>query len=244
MTPAHTLRWVHEDDPRWDADRERVFASVPEGVFRTEARRPGERLSSDWWRVERDGVVVGYGWLDDVWGDAEVLLAVEAGARGSGVGLFAMHHLEEEAAARGLNYVLNVVRDTHPERDAVTAWLQRRGFSAAEDGRLRKRVGGRGAGGDGAGADDAGADGAGGAGGAGDGTENGGGRDVGQRQDGRPGTGVATPPSGDREARYLAERERAAGRPRSSSEPAAVGADRGPGEEESGGYVDPEQHRY
>ncbi|WP_448639614.1 GNAT family N-acetyltransferase [Geodermatophilus sp. URMC 63] len=231
MTAAHTLRWVHEDDPRWDADRERVFASVPEGVFRTEARRPGERLSSDWWRVERDGAVVGYGWLDDVWGDAEVLLAVEAGARGSGVGLFVMRHLEEEAAARGLNYVLNVVRDTHPERAAVTAWLERRGFSAAEDGRLRKQVGGRGAGRDDAGADAAGADGA-------------GGRDVGQRQDGRPGTGVAAPPSGDRQARYLAERERAASRPRSSSEPAAVGADRGPGEEGSGGYVDPEQHRY
>jgi N-acetylglutamate synthase-like GNAT family acetyltransferase len=236
VTAAHTLRWVHEDDPRWDADRERVFASVPEGVFRTGARRPGERLSSDWWRVERDGVVVGYGWLDDVWGDAEVLLAVEAGARGSGVGLFAMRHLEEEAAARGLNYVLNVVRDTHPERAAVTAWLERRGFTAAEDGRLRKRVGGRAAGQDDSAGDGAGGDGA--------GASGSGGRDVGQRQDGRPGTGVATPPSGDRRARYLAERERVTGRPRSSSEPAAVGADRGPGEEESGGYVDPEQHRY
>lgn len=213
MPAADTLRWVYEDDPRWDADRERVFASVPEGVFRTDARRPGERLSSDWWRVERGGAVVGYGWLDDVWGDAEVLLAVAEGERGSGVGAFAMHHLEEEAAVRGLNYVLNVVRDTHPQRAEVTAWLERRGFTAAEDGRLRKRVGDRA-------------------------------RDIGQGQDGRPGTGTATPPSGDRQARYLAERERAAGRPRTDPEPAVVGADRGPGEEESGGYVDPEQHRY
>jgi N-acetylglutamate synthase-like GNAT family acetyltransferase len=135
------LRWVHDDDPRWDDDRRRVFASVPQGVLRTEERSPGEPLSSDWWRVERDGRVVGYGWLDDVWGDAEVLLAVDAGERGSGVGSFVMAHLEQEAAARGLNYVVNVVRQSHPARDAVTAWLQGRGFSAAEDGRLRKRVG-------------------------------------------------------------------------------------------------------
>jgi N-acetylglutamate synthase-like GNAT family acetyltransferase len=180
-------------------------------VFAGASRRPGERLSSDWWRVERNGDVVGYGWLDDVWGDAEVLLAVEAGERGAGVGAFVLRHLEEEAAARGLNYVLNVVRDTHPERAAVTAWLERQGFSAAEDGRLRKRVGGR---------------------------------DIGQHQDGRPGTGTATPPAADRQARYLAERERAASRPRPGTEPAGVGADRGPGEEESGGYVDPDQHRY
>ncbi|MEX5718706.1 GNAT family N-acetyltransferase [Geodermatophilus maliterrae] len=212
-TEADALRWVREDDPRWDADRERVFATVPEGVFRTDSRGHGERLSSDWWRVERAGSVVGYGWLDDVWGDAEVLLAVEGGARGTGVGAFALRHLEEEAAARGLNYVLNVVRDTHPERGVVTAWLERQGFTAAEDGRLRKRVGDRV-------------------------------RDIGQHQAGRPGTGRATPPDGDRQARYLAERERAEGRPRPDTEPAVVGADRGPGEEESGGYVDPERHRY
>src|SRR4051794_31391567 len=136
-------QWVHEDDPRWDTDRQRVFASVPEGVFATVARSPGERLSSDWWRVEQGGRVVGYGWLDDVWGDAEILLAVEEEARGAGVGSFVLARLEEEAAARGLNYVLNVVRDTHPDRVAVTAWFERHGFTATEDGRLRKQVGER-----------------------------------------------------------------------------------------------------
>ena len=115
------LRWVREEVQQWDDDRERVFATVPEGVLRTGSRRPGERLSSDWWRVERDGRVVGYGWLDDVWGDAEILLAVEADARRSGVGAFVLEHLEQEAADRGLNYVLNVVRESHPDRAAVTA---------------------------------------------------------------------------------------------------------------------------
>ncbi|RFU21530.1 GNAT family N-acetyltransferase [Geodermatophilus marinus] len=206
---AARLQWVRDGDPRWDADRERVFAGVPEGVFRTEARRPGERLPGDWWRAEDAGRVVGYGWLDDVWGDAEILLAVEDGARGRGVGAFVLARLEEEAAARGLNYVVNVVRDTHPDRDRVTAWFRARGFAADDEGRLRKRV----------------APG-----------------DTGQRQEGRPGTGRAQPPDGDRRARYDAERARAAARGHDGA--GDGGSDRGPGAEEAGGYVDPEHHRY
>jgi N-acetylglutamate synthase-like GNAT family acetyltransferase len=194
------LNWVKDDDAAWDADRERVFATVPDGVFRAESRTPGERLSSDWWRVEADGHVVGYGWLDDVWGDAEILLAVEESARGTGAGAFALARLEEEAAARGLNYVVNVVRDTHPDRDAVTAWFLAHGFTGTDDGRLRKRVGEP---------------------------------DVGGR---------AEPPGEAQRARYAAERERAAARPRSADEPG--GPDLGPGAEESGGYVDPERHRF
>jgi N-acetylglutamate synthase-like GNAT family acetyltransferase len=207
-----SLRWVHEEDPRWDADRERVFATVPDGIFRAASRSTGERLGSDWWRVERDGHVVGYGWLDDVWGDAEILLAVEQGARGSGVGGFALAQLEHEAAGRGLNYVVNVVRETHPERDAVTAWFVAHGFTGTEDGRLRKRVGDRA-------------------------------RDIGQEQDGRPGSGPAPDPGDPRRARYAAERDRAATRPRpDAAEPPTP--DLGPGAEETGGYVDAEWHRY
>ncbi len=211
-TATARFRWVAEDDPRWDADRERVFATVPEGVFGTATRTPGERLSGDWWRVEGDRGVLGYGWLDDVWGDAEILLAVEAGARGTGAGAFALARLEEEAAVRGLNYVLNVVRDTHPEREAVTAWFCAHGFTGTEDGRLRKQVGDRV-------------------------------RDIGQHQGGRPGTGRAQEPGGPRRERYLAERDRAAGRPRSDV-PEADRGPLGPGAEEQGGYVDQEQHRY
>jgi GNAT superfamily N-acetyltransferase len=140
-TPTTSLRWVKDDDPRWDADRERIFGGVPEGVFRSEARTPGERLTSDWWRVEDGDRVVAYGWLDDVWGDAEILLAVDESARGTGVGAFTLARLEEEAAARGLNYVVNVVRDTHPDRAAVTEWFLAHGFTGTDDGRLRKRVG-------------------------------------------------------------------------------------------------------
>ena len=211
-TRTTSLRWVKDDDPRWDADRERVFASVPEGVFRAESRTAGERLTSDWWLVEDDGRVIAYGWLDDVWGDAEILLVVDESARGTGAGAFTLARLEEEAAARGLNYVMNVVRDTHPDREAVTEWFRAHGFTGTEDGRLRKRVG--------------------------DATG-----DIGQRNAGRPGTGRAALPSEARQAAYTAERERAVSRPRVDTGDAG-GSDLGPGAEESGGYVDPENHRF
>jgi GNAT superfamily N-acetyltransferase len=204
------LRWVKDDDPRWDADRERVFATIGTDVFPGLARQMGDRLPSDWWRVEDGGRVVAYGWLDDVWGNAEILLAVDESARGTGAGAFALARLEGEAAARGLNYVVNVVRDTHPQREAVTRWFLAHGFSGTDDGRLGKQVGDRS-------------------------------RDIGQQQSGRPGTGRAEPPDDGRRARYDAERDRAAARPRVET---PVGADLGPGHEESGGYVDPEQHRY
>lgn len=198
---ADRLRWIQDDDPRWDADRARVFATVPEGVFRTEARTDGERLTGDWWLVSDGERVVGYGWLDDVWGDAEILLAVEEDSRGAGVGAFVLDHLEDEAAARGLNYVVNVVRDTHPQRDAVTRWFLAHGFTGTDDGRLRKQV------------------------------------------RGRSGTGGPVLPDDARRARYVTERDRAAARPHPDDRQPA-GAPLGPGAEESGGYVDPEQHRY
>lgn len=210
-TRTTNLRWLEDGDPRWDADRERVFGSVPEGVFRSESRTVGERLAGDWWRVEDGDRVVAYGWLDDVWGDAEILLAVEVSARGTGVGAFTLARLEEEAAARGVNYVVNVVRDTHPDRAAVTEWFLAHGFTGTDDGRLRKRVGDRTL-------------------------------DIGQRNVGRPGTGRFEPDAAHRAA-YDAERERVAARPRTDTGQPG-GSDIGPGAEESGGYVDQEQHSF
>ena len=141
-TDARTARltWVKDDDPRWDPDRERVFATVPDGVFRAEARTPGERLSSDWWRVEDGGRVVGYGWLDDVWGDAEILLAVQPSSRGQGVGSWILEHLEREAWSRGLRYLYNEIREGHPDREGLRRWLQERRFVGPTDGGLLRAV--------------------------------------------------------------------------------------------------------
>lgn len=122
-----TLAWIHEPTASWDAHKGRVLGEAPEGVF-DPSLRDAAVLPGSWWRVEQQGRVVAYGWMDVVWGDGEVLVAVSASARGQGIGTFVLAKLQEEAAARGLNYVLNVVPQAHPARAEVVAWLARRGF--------------------------------------------------------------------------------------------------------------------
>jgi N-acetylglutamate synthase-like GNAT family acetyltransferase len=136
------LAWIHESPAKWDADKTRVIGRAPVGVFdaRYAQAREGDLVPGEWWRVEEEGRTIGYGWLDVNWGDAEVLLATDPEARGRGVGTFILLNLEAEAFARGLNYLYNVVRSTHPERDKVTEWLAERGFTSSEDGRLMRAV--------------------------------------------------------------------------------------------------------
>src|SRR5699024_5007607 len=84
----------------------------------------------------------GFGLLDTTWGgDAEITLAVDTECQGRGVGSFVMERLEQEARSRGINYVYNTVRDTHPQRDEVHDWLVVRGYWGNErDASLRKHV--------------------------------------------------------------------------------------------------------
>jgi hypothetical protein len=84
--------------------------------------------------------VLGYGWMDVSWGEAEILLAVDRSCRDSGIGSFILANLEQAAAARGLNYVYNTVLSSHPDADAVSDWLGVRGYRDTGDGVLRKRV--------------------------------------------------------------------------------------------------------
>jgi N-acetylglutamate synthase-like GNAT family acetyltransferase len=135
-----SLSWVRENGARWDADRERIVAGAEPGVFELPGHAIGDAVSGEWWRVESDGRVVGYGWMDCTWEGAEMLLAVDRPARRHGVGTFILDSLEKEAGARGVEYLFNTVRPTHPQGDAVTAWLQRHGFTATDDGELRRRV--------------------------------------------------------------------------------------------------------
>ncbi len=132
------LRWIRESPAQWDADKRRIVGGVARGVFdeRFANATDGELVAGDWWRVDEGGRTVGYGWLDAVWGEAEVLLAVDGGSRGAGVGTFILDHLENEARDRGLNYICNVVRSTHPRAAEVTAWLEKRGFQPSDEGRL------------------------------------------------------------------------------------------------------------
>ena len=132
--------WTSETPPRWDAAKADAFA--PAGPEQHGLGRPaeGEVLGDAWWRAEEDGETLGFGRLDDSWGDAEVLVVVAGAHRRSGVGAWIMDRLEAEAAARSLNYVYNVVPVAHPEAGAVRAWLLGRGFTETADGELRRRV--------------------------------------------------------------------------------------------------------
>ena len=136
------LRWVHETPPYWNADKARIVGGVDPGVFghTFEGYAEGDLLPNDWWRVEQDEHIVGYGWMDVIWGDAEILLAVAPEARKQGVGTYILERLEHEARARGLHYLYNVLRSTHPAHDEVDAWLRQRSFTCADDGRLHRTV--------------------------------------------------------------------------------------------------------
>ena len=138
-----TLSWKQESRPVWDADKERVIGAAPPGALDIR-HEPGADLPGDWWSAGDVDGTLGYGWLDATWGgDAEILLAVDPQAQGKGVGSFILAHLEQEAADRGLNYVYNTVRSTHPEREQVYDWLCSRGYRGSEgDDTLRKRTGG------------------------------------------------------------------------------------------------------
>jgi GNAT superfamily N-acetyltransferase len=132
-------QWIHEEPAQWDDPKQTLIGGAPEGIFVLPNYRAGDLAPGDWWRVEVDGQLAGYGWMDTVWGDAEVLLVVAPDFRGKGVGTFIMDHLEQEARTRGLNYLYNVVRPTHPDREGLTRWLLGRKFSISADRQTLRR---------------------------------------------------------------------------------------------------------
>jgi GNAT superfamily N-acetyltransferase len=134
------LAWVREDTPVWDATKQSIVGGAPAGALELPHLGLGDLAPGEWFRVEENGTILGYGWMDCTWGDAEITLAVDPRRSGSGVGAFIVRHLEKEAAARGVNYLYNTVRPTHPERVRVTQWLERNGFQPSGDGLLKRRV--------------------------------------------------------------------------------------------------------
>ena len=131
------MEWIKEESARWDDDKRRIIGGAPAGIFdrRYAELSPGDIVPGEWWRVE-DGVeVVGYGWLDIVWGDAEILLATAPGASGRGVGTFILGELEKVACSHGVHYLYNVVRPTHPDAergDGLAREARVQGFGGRE----------------------------------------------------------------------------------------------------------------
>lgn len=76
--------WIRETPAHWDADKQRVLGGLAPTLFGFGSPDDSDALGDEWWRVEDGGRVVGYGRLDDTWGDAEILVLVEPGARRSG----------------------------------------------------------------------------------------------------------------------------------------------------------------
>ncbi len=136
-----TLAWHKDDDPHWDADRGRLFGDTELASVGMQRPPDGEFVADEWWRVtDGAGDLVGYGWLDSEWGDAQISFLVAPERRGQGIGEFVVDRLEEEARSRGLNYIYNVVPDTHPDRTWMTHWLSLHGFHDAGRGELRRQV--------------------------------------------------------------------------------------------------------
>lgn len=140
MAPRTKLDWIRENASRWDADKRRIVGGQPAGIFDLSAMAPNEPVPGEWWRASHEGVTLGYAWMDRTWDGGEILLAVDPTRQGHGVGTFMLDRLAKEAAARGLNQLYNIVRDTHPERERVTTWLKERGFTGGEDGELKRPV--------------------------------------------------------------------------------------------------------
>lgn len=133
-------QWIHENPPRWDASKATIVGGAPKGSLPLADYGDGESVPGEWWRVEDDGRIVGYGWMDTTWNGGEILLAVHAEHQGQGLGGFILDQLEAEAKQRGLNYIYNVVQDAHPKREALTRWLEHHGFRGSDDGQLRRQV--------------------------------------------------------------------------------------------------------
>jgi GNAT superfamily N-acetyltransferase len=135
-----TLAWIREDTPRWDEGKVAIVGGAPEGALDVPAFSLGDLAPGEWFRVEDHGTTVGYAWMDHTWGDAEITIAVDPARQGKGVGAFILEQLDREAARRGINYLYNSVRPTHPDRARVTRWLEGLGFQPSGEGLLKRRV--------------------------------------------------------------------------------------------------------
>jgi GNAT superfamily N-acetyltransferase len=135
-----SFEWINENPAYWDDRKATIIGGAPAGIFEIGPYEEGDLLPGEWWRVERDGEVLGYGWMDCTWGEAEILLAVDDRHQRSGVGTFILERLDQEALARGLNYLYNVIRPTHPSGDEMRKWLEARKFEATDDGRLMRHT--------------------------------------------------------------------------------------------------------
>lgn len=133
--------WRPEPQPcPYDHVKKAFFARLRDGAVHPNPA--GAYLPGTWWRLEEEGTLLGYGWMDVTWGDAQILLAVDPDARRGGHGKTILDHLEAEAHRSGLAYLFNTIPSDHPDPDGVRAFLTANGFEASglDGNMLRRRV--------------------------------------------------------------------------------------------------------
>jgi GNAT superfamily N-acetyltransferase len=131
------LEWVHEPHAVWDSTKARIIGSAPRGVLKFDGFAAGDLLPGEWWRVQDGDRTVGYGWVEFNWSDGEVLLAVDPERQHEGVGGFILARLGDEARARGVNHLYNVIPVQHPQPAWLAAWLEKHGYKPQGDGVFR-----------------------------------------------------------------------------------------------------------
>ena len=56
------MDWVRENPPHWDEAKASVIDGGPPGAFHLPEYQTGDLLPGEWWRVEENGDMLGYGW--------------------------------------------------------------------------------------------------------------------------------------------------------------------------------------
>ena len=115
-------------------------------MFDISRYQPGDLLPGDWWRVESDREIAGYGWLDYNWGRWGNPPG-QWRRRISGTALAGSSSIcsRRKAQARGVYYIHNVVPAAHPDKAGLYRWLAAHGFADNGEGRLMRAVLPRGA---------------------------------------------------------------------------------------------------
>ena len=133
---------MKEDVPHWDADKQRLFDDAALRSVGMDPSRDGARSPTN-----------GGGWSPTTARSSATAGSTASGGtrrsrsssipahRGEGIGAFVLDRLEDEAHKRGLNYIYNVVPDTHPDRAWMTGWLEQHGLHESSQGDLRRQVG-------------------------------------------------------------------------------------------------------
>lgn len=123
---SYSFDWIEDHDPRWDEDRETIFATVSDDLVPAGFRVPGRRLPGTWWRVKDGDTAVAQGWLLILPDRAVALLAVAEAGVASGAGGFGVVQLGREVGDRGFGRVVTMIRRKYPRCAAVTVWTLER----------------------------------------------------------------------------------------------------------------------